>query len=152
MSIYADSSFIIATRVLQDNFHRKALEFYEGREEEVWLWSPWHRIEVFNTIRQLTRHPDSTRSLSQGEAKALIRRLEKDVQLGYFVHLEADWRDVLHTAGEISAKNAFTRPCPAMDFLHIAYAKELAADAFVSFDEDQLSLAAASGLSTINPA
>jgi predicted nucleic acid-binding protein len=95
--------------------------------------------------------PDSRRSISQGEAKALINRLETDVQLGYFLHLEADWRDVLRTAGEISASHAFIRPCPATDFLHIAYAKELAADVFVSFDEEQLALAEAVGLTTVNP-
>jgi predicted nucleic acid-binding protein len=151
MSLYADSSFLLASRVTHDTFHEAAVNFYDGRESEVWLWSPWHRVEVFNAIRQLTRNPDRGRNLSQGEAKALIYRIEADVRLGYFLHLEADWRDVLRTASEISAENAFTRACPAMDLLHVAYAKECAADLFVSFDDEQVALAEAAGLTVVNP-
>jgi predicted nucleic acid-binding protein len=40
----------------------------------------------------------------------------------------------------------------AADLLHVAYAKELAAETFVSFDDDQLALARASGLKTAKPA
>lgn len=152
MNLYADSSFIVASRVPHDTFHREALKFYKGREMELWFWSPWHRVEVFNTIRQLTRNSDRKRSISEGEAKALIYRIESDVRLGHFFHLEADWRDVLRTASEISAENAFARACPGTDLLHVAYAKEFSADLFVSFDDEQLLLAQAAGLKTANPA
>src|SRR5256885_438727 len=59
--IYADSGFLVAFRVPEDTFHREAQEFYEAEQDRVWLWSPWHRIEVFNTIRQLARHPEAKR-------------------------------------------------------------------------------------------
>jgi predicted nucleic acid-binding protein len=151
MILYADSSFIVACRVPYDTWHEEAVEFFGRHQEDTWLWSPWHRVEVFNTIRQLSRHPDSKRSLSQAEAKALIHRLENDVRCGYFLHMEADWRDVLRMASEISVANAFMRPCPATDLLHVAYAAELAADVFVSFDDEQLGLAAAAGLRALKP-
>jgi hypothetical protein len=61
-------------------------------------------------------------------------------------HLEADWRDVLRTANEVSIDCGFEQPCPAADLLHVAYAKELAAEWFVSFDEEQMTLAEAAGL------
>jgi predicted nucleic acid-binding protein len=41
--------------------------------------------------------------------------------------------------------------CRAPDLLHVAYAKELAAEVFVSFDDDQLALAEATGLKTFLP-
>ena len=151
MNLYADSSFIVASRVAHDTFHREALKFYKGRETDLWFWSPWHRVEVSNTIRQLTRNPDRKRGISQAEAKALIYRIEADVRLGYFFHLEADWRDVLRTASEISADNAIACACPGTDLLHVAYAKEFAADLFVSFDDEQLLLARAAGLKAVNP-
>jgi predicted nucleic acid-binding protein len=151
MTLYPDSSFVVACRVPHDTFHVGATVFFEKHEAETWLWSPWHRVEVFNTIRQLTRHPDTKRSLSEAEAKALIHRLANDVRCGYFLHLEADWRDVLRTASEISVANAFARACPATDLLHVAYAVELAAETFVSFDDEQLALAGAAGLRTIRP-
>jgi predicted nucleic acid-binding protein len=144
--IYADTSFLVALRVRRDTHHSAALDFYEPRQEESWLWSPWHRVEVTNALRQLVQHPEASRRLSATEARALIHRLETDVRLGYFTHLEADWRDVLRTANEISIASAYEIPCRAADLLHVAYAKELAAEHFISFDADQLALAAASGL------
>ena len=149
--IYADTSFLLAVRVRRDTFHRAALHYYEAKQDEVWLWSPWHRVEVFNSIRQLVRHPDARRRLRLAEARALIHRLETDVRLGYFTHIEADWRDVMRTANETSIAHAFAMGCRAADLLHVAYAKELAAEVFVSFDDDQLALAEASGLKALLP-
>ena len=151
MTIYPDTSFVVASRVPHDTFHREAVAWFEANQEEVWLWSPWHRIEVFNTLRQLSRHSDSKRSVSASEAKATIYRLEADVRCSYFLHLEADWRDVLRAASEISAGNAFERSCSATDLLHVAYAVELASDVFVSFDDDQLELARNAGLKVEKP-
>jgi predicted nucleic acid-binding protein len=149
--IYADSSFLIALKVRFDTFHEPALDFYEREQEAIWLWSPWQRIEVFNSIRQLTRPPDSRRRLDRADARALIHSLEADVRLGYLTHLEADWRDVLRTANETSLAHAFEQPCLAPDLLHVAYARELAPERFVSFDDDQLALAKATGIKAINP-
>lgn len=149
--IYADTSFLLAARLRRDNFHKVALDYYEAQQDEVWLWSPWHRVEVFNSIRQLVRHPDPARRLSAAEAKALIYRIETDVRLGYFTHLEPDWRDVLRTANETSIAHGYNLACRAADLLHVAYANELAARVFVSFDGDQLALAKASGLKVVRP-
>jgi predicted nucleic acid-binding protein len=151
MSVYADTSFIVASRVPHDTFHREALAYYQSHHEDLWLWSPWHRVEVFNTIRQLTLHPEAGRSVTVSEAKSLIRRLEADVRCDYFLHIEADWRDVLRVAGEISIASAFAMACPATDLLHVAYAVELDADEFVSFDAAQLNLAKSAGLKAVRP-
>src|SRR5260370_41987609 len=118
--IYADTSFLVAARVRRDNFHKSALDYYETQQEEVWLWSPWHRVEVFNSIRQLVHHPEAGRRLLLAEARALIHRLETDRRLGYFTHLEADSRDVLRTANETSVAYGFGLACPAPDPLHVA--------------------------------
>ena len=42
-------------------------------------------------------------------------------------------------------------PCRSADLLHVAYAKELSAELFVGFDDDQLALARAAGLKMIKP-
>jgi predicted nucleic acid-binding protein len=147
--IYADSSFLVALRIRRDMFHGAALDYYEAEQEQVWLWSPWHRVEVFNTVRQLVHHPEPRRRLAVAEGRAAIHRLETDVRLGYFTHLEADWRDVLRTANELSLAHGFELTCRAPDLLHVAYAKELTAEAFVSFDADQLALAEAAGFRVV---
>jgi len=53
--IYADTSFFVALNVPRVKQFKAALDFYEVRQDKVWFWSPWHRVEVFNTIRQMTR-------------------------------------------------------------------------------------------------
>jgi predicted nucleic acid-binding protein len=146
--IYADSTFFVALKSRRDVFHPRAGHFYEERQDEGWLWSPWHRVEVFNTLRQLVRHPDRRYRLRLPEARMAIHLLENDVRVGYFTHTEADWRDVLRTANEISLIHGADMPCRSADLLHVAYAKELAASLFVGFDEDQINLAGAAGLDT----
>lgn len=150
MNIYPDSSFYVALRYGEDTHHISATHYFEDHQDENLLWSPWHRVEVANTIRQLAR--GNRPSLVDADARQMIHRLENDVRLGYFLHMEADWRDVLRGAYEISAAHSFSLFCRSADLLHIAYARELAADRFVTFDHDQLELARAVGLVVEHPA
>lgn len=148
--IYANSTFFVALKSRRDVFHPRAGHFYEQRQEDGWLWSPWHRVEVFNTLRQLVRHPDRRYRLRLPEARMAIDLLENDVRVGYFTHIEADWRDVLRTANEISLAHGADLACRSADLLHVAYAQELSASLFVRFDEDQIHLARAAGLETLD--
>ncbi|PWU16710.1 MAG: hypothetical protein C5B50_13000 [Verrucomicrobia bacterium] len=147
--IYADTGFLVSLNVHSDAHSAPALKFYETNQDRIWLWSPWHRVELFNTLRQLTR--DNAKPFTVGEAKGVIHEIEADVRVGYFTHKEADWRDVLRKANEISAASAFNHPCRSADLLHVAYAVELSAQLFVSYDRDQLALAKAAGLQTQSP-
>jgi predicted nucleic acid-binding protein len=149
VTIYPDTSFFIALRFGNDLHHYPATNYLARMDKSVFLWSPWHRLEVGNTFRQLCA--GDAPLLNEAEARRIIRRLETDVRLGYFLHMEADWRDVLRTANEISAAHAFDRPCRAADLCHVAYAHELAADLFVTFDLDQAGLAEATGLPFVVP-
>ena len=149
MNIYPDTTFFIALRFFNDTHHESATEFFEGSGDETFLWSPWHRVEVTNALRQFARGDQAI--LRAADARRIIHRLETDVRVGYFLHMEADWRDVLRTAYALSAEHAFSYPCRAADLLHVAYAKELAADLFVSFDGDQNALAEAAGLEVSCP-
>lgn len=144
MNIYPDSSFYVALTYFDDAHHLKAAEVAEAHSKDKFLWSPWHRVEVSNTIRQLAC--GSPPAIREAEARQLIHAVETDVRVGYFLHMEADWRDVLRTAYEISTAYGFSLCCRSADLLHIAYAVELAADGFLSFDNDQVKVARARGL------
>jgi hypothetical protein len=106
------------------------------------LWTPWHRVEVFNCFRQAER----AGLVSSGESRHLIRMLEQEVRLGYWPHIEFDWTDAIRTACEIGAEHALTMSVRAMDLFHVSIALVVAADAFLSFDDDQNALAKAVGL------
>jgi predicted nucleic acid-binding protein len=149
--IYADASFFVALTTRRDTFHGAAARYYHQRQDELWLWSPWHRVEVFNTLRQLSLHPDRKRRLASTEVSTAVYLIEADVRAGYFTHMETDWRDVLRAANEISIAHGVRLPCRSADLLHVAYAKELSAELFIGFDADQLDLAKAAGLPTQRP-
>ncbi len=149
--IYPDTTFLVAYNVSNQPFYAVSRDFFQRKQEEVWLWSPWHRVEVFNSVRQLVRHPDGKCRLSLAEARALIRLMDQDVRCEYLQHVEADWRDVLRMANDVSVHHAPSMACRSADLLDVAYALELDAHTFVSFDADQLALAKATGLKAVRP-
>ena len=106
------------------------------------LWTPWQRVEVFNSLRQLER----AGAIIQGKARTLIRLLEQEVRLGYWPHAEFDWRDAVRTACELSAEHGLSVPIRGMDLFHVAIAIERGADAILTFDLDQKALAEVAGV------
>jgi predicted nucleic acid-binding protein len=149
MTVYPDTSFYVALRFFDDTHHETATDCFEKHGEDLFLWTPWHRVEVTNTFRQFACGERPV--LREAEARRIIHRLETEVRMGYYQHLEKDWRDVLRTAYDISARHGFSNSCRSADLLHVAYADELTADLFVSFDDDQVDLAQAAGLNAIRP-
>lgn len=142
MTIYADTSWWIASKCRDDLNNASAVAFFEREAESTIVWTPWHRIEVFNALRQA----EYTKLLKAGEARQLISRLEQEIRIGYWQHVEFDWTDAVRTACELSAEHSLRRGVRGMDLFHVAIAIEVAADGFLSFDRQQNSLAHAVGL------
>lgn len=140
MTFYADTSWWVAFKNTRDPHHLKAISLWDINENAAVLWTPWHRVEVFNAIRQAER-------LSfLAESSFVIRALEKEIRLGYWPHVEFSWTDTVRTANELSAVHSRDLPIRAMGLFHIAIACETGADEFLAFDEDQANLARAAGL------
>lgn len=142
MNVYADTSWWVAYKRREDAHHRAAIVLFEQEPGAHVLWTPWHRVEVFNPFRQA----EYGRLIPSGEATAVIRSLEQEIRIGSWPHLEFDWTDAVRTACELSAEHAVNLRTRAMDLFHIAVAIEVAADLFLSFDREQNALAAAAGL------
>ncbi|MBA3385334.1 MAG: type II toxin-antitoxin system VapC family toxin [Chthoniobacterales bacterium] len=142
MNLYADTSWWIAYKFRADTHHEAATALFDAPEEARVLWTPWHRVEVFNAFRQA----EFAGWLARGQAQTMIRLLEQEIRIGYWPHVEFDWTDAVRTACEISAEHALRRRVRGMDLFHVAVAIEVAADAFLSFDEEQNALAKATGL------
>ena len=106
------------------------------------LWTPWQRVEVFNGFCQAER----AGLLRRGDSRQIIRLLEQEVRIGYWLHAEFDWTDAVRTAGELRAEHSLKMVVRAMDLFHIAIAIEVGAEALLSFDTDQIALAEAAGL------
>jgi predicted nucleic acid-binding protein len=142
MTAYADTSWWVAYKNASDSQHKSAVRVFDRNSDIVVLWTPWQRVEVFNSFRQLER----AGSLPRHPAAAFIRALENEVRLGYWPHVEFEWTDAVRTANELSAVHSRDYTIRAMDLFHVAIACEVGAEQLLTFDEDQASLAEAAGL------
>jgi len=147
MKLYADTSWWFAYKCAADVHHGQAIALFDAIPMVEIFWTPWQRIEVYNTFRQA----ELGQLLAPGAARQMIRLLEQEIRLGYWSHVEFDWTDTVRTACEISAEHASRMPIRAMDLFHVAIAIEVAADALLSFDNDQIALAKAAGLAVLHP-
>jgi predicted nucleic acid-binding protein len=142
MRLYADSSWWLAYKCSADTNHQQAVALLNREADARVLWTPWQRVEVFNGLRQLERNG----RVQPGKAREFIRALEQEVRLGYWPHLEFDWRDAVREACDLSARFGLRVAVRGMDLFHIAIAREVGADALVTFDREQREFATAAGL------
>jgi predicted nucleic acid-binding protein len=145
MRLYADTSWWLGYKCRRDTQHPAALSLFERVPEAEVLWTPWQRVEVFNGFCQAER----AGLLHKGESRQIIRLLEQEIRIGYWPHVEFDWTDAVRTAGELRAEHSLKMIVRAMDLFHIAVAIEVGAEALLSFDAGQLTLAEAAGLKVL---
>jgi predicted nucleic acid-binding protein len=143
--LYADTSWWLSYKCRGDVQHPAAITLFDRDPEAEILWTPWHRVEVFNSLCQAER----AGLLAKGESRRTIRLLEQEIRIGYWPHVEFDWTDAVRTAGELRAEHSLKMIVRSMDLFHVAIAIEVGADAFLSFDDDQNALAGAAGLTLI---
>lgn len=142
MRVYGDTSWWLAYKCRRDVHHPTAITLFDRESEAQVVWTPWQRVEVFNSFRQAER----AGLIAPGESRQLVRLLEQEVRLGYWPHVEFSWTDAVHTACELAAEHSLTLLVRGMDLFHVAIAIEVGADQFLSFDDDQNALALAAGL------
>jgi predicted nucleic acid-binding protein len=146
MKVYADTSWWFAYKTRRDIHHRRAIALFNEHPEAHVYWTPWQRVEVFNTFRQAER----TGLMKRGESQQMIRLLEQEIRLGYWPHYEFTWTDAVRTACELGAEHSLKMVVRGMDLFHVAIAVEIGADAFLSFDEEQNMLANVIGLHVLD--
>jgi predicted nucleic acid-binding protein len=146
MKLYADTSWWIGYKCRRDTHHETALSLFDREPDADVLWTPWQRVEVFNSFCQAER----AGLLARGESRRVIRLLEQEVRIGYWPHVEFDWTDAVRTAGELRAEHSLRLVVRSMDLFHVAIAIEVGAEALLSFDAEQIALAQAAGLPVLN--
>jgi predicted nucleic acid-binding protein len=139
---YADTSWWLAIKCLDDANHARAVRMLGSLEDDAVIWTPWQRVEVFNSFRQAER----AGIIAQGKARDLIRALELEIRLGYWPHVEFDWTDAVRTACELSAEHGLQTAVRGMDLFHVAVAIESAAELFLTFDREQATFAKKAGI------
>ena len=137
---YADSSFLVSLH-RADSFHYAANAFL-GKNAFTLAFTPLHRVEVRNALRNATAAGDMTK----GECATAFRQIEEDLRDGLLVHAQVHWTDAFRRADRLSEKHAVTEGQRTIDLLHVAVALEYGAQMFLSFDNRQRKLAKAAGL------
>jgi len=148
LNAYPDTSFLCALYRNQDNSER-ALACRESMMEplhvtRLLLW------EFRQAVRfQAFRHKkDSSVGYPLHEAEKMLSDLADDISNGLVVVVDCDFLSVLITGERISKLRTYAGGHRSFDILHIATALVLDAREFLSFDANQICLAAAEGLST----
>ena len=139
--LYCDSSLLLSLRLRGDVLNAAAVAWQRDHEEHPAVWTPLHRVEALNKIRQLAKFG----TITVAEARKVIHEWTYDLAR-YFDHRELDFRDLCSAAAEISATHGWVVRTRALDLLHVAFARELGADLFATCDQDQFVLAEAAGL------
>lgn len=147
MIAYADTSWWLSYKCSDDANHQRALDTFDRAPDADIIWTPWQRVEVFNSLRQAERGG----LIASGKSREFIRAIEQEVRLGYWQHLEFSWTDAVRTACELSAEYGLKLLIRGMDLFHVAVAIETASELFLTYDSDQACLATEAGLRLLDP-
>ena len=141
MIYYADSSFLVSS-YLQDA-NSAAARIWLQQNAVQFAYTSFHALEIRNAFQLgLFR-----KVISAGGAISALSDLHVDLRSGRLIKVPINWPLVMRLAETYSKKYSATMGCRSLDILHVASAKSLRADQFVSFDLRQRSLAAKVGQS-----
>jgi predicted nucleic acid-binding protein len=137
---YPDSSFLISLHRMDT--HAAAARAYMARIAISLAFTPLHRIEVRNALRNVTAAGEMT----QDEFRLACHQIEEDLRENVLVHTPIEWTNVFRRADELSEQHATSAGPRTIDLLHVAIALHSGATTFLSFDGRQRKLAQAAGL------
>lgn len=148
MITYPDTSFLCALYRMQDNSDRAVA--YRGAMSEslhvtrLLLW------EFRQSVRFQAFRYSKNRNVGYPlhEAEKMLSDLGDDLRDGFVTSVEIDFINILVTGERISKARTFAGGHRSFGILHIATAIDLDAKEFLSFDANQIELAAAEGLKT----
>jgi predicted nucleic acid-binding protein len=145
---YPDTSFLCALYRTQDNsdralFYRKAMsEPLHVTRLLLWEFRQSVRFQAF-------RHSKNRNvGYPLHEAERMIAKLTEHLETGSVKMVNCDFINLLVTGERISKARTFAGGHRSFDILHVATAIDFDAKEFLSFDANQIALAAAEGLKT----
>ena len=141
---YPDSSFLFSL-VAKDR-HTAEASRYMTRTGGPLYFTPLHRVEVRNALRNAT----GRKEITEQDCRAAFRLIENRLHEALFIHAPVEWTNVFRHADELSEEHARQGGQRTIDLLHVAIALDHGATIFLSFDQRQRRLARAAGL-RINP-
>jgi predicted nucleic acid-binding protein len=140
MSVYADSSFLVAVYSAEAD-SVKALAYMQRLREPL-PFTPFHRHELRTGIRLRVFRNEITAE----QRKEAFREIEADLDNDILVHTTVPWTDAFREGEDLASAYAETLGVRSFDLLHVGLAIALGAKEFLTFDARQSALAKAAGL------
>lgn len=150
MRTYADTSFLVKLVTDEPGSPATMAEF-RRLDFPPLFFLPLHALEVTNAIRHRAFHVRRTsgsgrRAGIARERDAALARIERWLKRGWLIEATADCDEALMRARTLSESHTERLGCRAFDLLHVALARELECEAFLTADRLQGALARAEGL------
>ena len=146
MKAFPDTSFLCS--VYREQVHSsKADAWMEARQDPLPV-SSLLILEFKQSVRlqNFLFKNDRTRGFSEREGAVMLRDLQADLAGGLLKMTAPDWPAVHRQAEELSQKHTAAEGHRLADLLHLATAKYLGSEVFLSFDDRQRALAQAEGM------
>jgi len=146
MNVYPDTSFLYAIYRKQVN-SPAAAAYYQKMPEPLSV-SSLLLYEFRQSVRfQGYLHAqDNRQGFGRRLGTALLKTVQADIAAGFLVVAPVDWADVQRIAERLSSQYTLAGGHRALDILHVATALHLGADEFLTFDDNQRTLALAESL------
>jgi len=143
VTTYLDSSALVKLYVIEEDSAAVAESVMRLRKPLP--VSLLHELELKNGLR-LKEFRKEAHSRTIGAA---LRHLDEDFASGILFKPLLDWPEVFEVAALLSKRFAATVGCRSLDLLHVASAKILKVQGFMTFDKRQASLACKAGLKLV---
>ena len=140
---YVEPSALALAYIHQQGSHEIS-KWYRKNDEPIKV-THHGRTEVINAICRA----GYLGHIDENETSEALNDLAADFANGYLVQADILWRAALNRASELSRTYTPKLGTRALDALHVACALELKLPYFLSFDQRQQKLAAATGLKLI---
>lgn len=140
ITTYPDSSFLVS--LVSRDTNSPSASKHMGRHAEQLAFTPLHRIEIRNALRNAAARGEIT----EEERRSAFHAVEEDLRDGLLIHTPFSWTDALRRADELSDHHREKDGQRTLDLLHVAIALEIHCSVFLSFDKRQRRLARAAGL------
>jgi predicted nucleic acid-binding protein len=137
--IYLDTSALFKL-YLSEEGSSDVQQLIASQTEPIPIWELLE-AELLNTFKLKVFWGDIT----DVESSGLERQLETHKQQGIYHRTSIDWQYLMNTFIRLSASTAEIG-CRAMDIFHVAFALQIGASTFASFDKRQRALAKKEGL------
>ena len=149
MSAFADTSFLFAFYFRRDASQR-AIEKVQASMQPLRISALVH-YEFLQAVwlEVWFRANGEPRGMNQTDAQNGLAAFDLDVEQGLWDIAALDWDGVIREAERLAVNHTPRHGARALDILHIATARQLGANEFLTFDTNQRRIAEAEGLAVL---